>query len=130
MRLKFSRPWKSSKKPRKQKKYRANAPLHIKQKFVHIHLSKELKEKFNTRALMPKKGDKIKIVRGAYKGKTGKISKISLKRSKIFIEGIEIVRKDGNKSLVPIDPSNTILTDYNLDDKQRKKIIERKKTKK
>ncbi len=126
---KFSKSWKSSKKPRKQRKYRAKSPLHIKQKFIHIHLSKELKEKYNTRSLMPKKGDKIKIVRGEHKGKIAKINKISLKKSKIFVEGIEMVKKDGNKSMVPIEPSNAILVDYNIDDKQRKKIIERKKKK-
>lgn len=123
----FSKSWKSSKKPKKQRKYRAKAPLHIKQKFIHIHLSKDLKTKFNTRSLMPKKGDKVKVVRGEYKGKMAKINKIDLKRSKVFIEGIEVVKKDGNKSFVPFDPSNLILMEYTMDDKYRKKIIERKK---
>ncbi len=116
-----------SKKPRKQRKYRANAPLHIKQKFIHVHLSKDLRQKFNTRSLMPKKGDKVKIIRGNFKGKIEKINKIDLKKSKLFIENIEVAKKDGNKSMIPIDPSNVILIDYNIDDKQRKKIIERKK---
>ena len=123
---KFARSWKSSKKPKKQGKYRANAPLLIKQKLVHIHLSKDLRQKYNTRSLAPKKGDKVKIMRGEHKGKNAKVSKVDLKKSKIFVEGIEAVKKDGNKSLIPIDPSNIMLIEYNLDDKKRKKIIERK----
>tara|TARA_Y100000034_G_scaffold26979_1_gene32104 strand:- start:7671 stop:8087 length:417 start_codon:yes stop_codon:yes gene_type:complete len=124
---KFSKAWKSSTKAAKQRKYRANAPLHIKHKFMSVHLSKELKEKFNTRSLTPKKGDKIKVVRGSNKGKIGKINTINLKKSKIFVEGVEVVKKDGNKALIPIDPSNVVLIEYDTGDKMRKKIIERKK---
>ena len=38
----FSKHWKSSKQPRKQRKYRAKAPLHIKRKLLNVNLSKEL----------------------------------------------------------------------------------------
>lgn len=127
MRQKTSRHWISSRKPAKQNKYRYNAPLHTKQKFVHVHLSKDLKQKFNTRSLMPKKGDKVKIMRGEHKGKIVKIQKIDLKRSKVFLEDISLAKKDGNKAMIPIDPSNIMLIEYNLDDKWRKQIIERKK---
>ena len=41
----FSKSWVSSKKPGKQRKYRINAPLNIKRKFLSVHLSKELREK-------------------------------------------------------------------------------------
>ena len=123
---KFSKSWKSSKKPKKQRKYRANAPLHIRQKMIKVHLSKELKEKYQTRSLTPKKGDKVKIARGQNKGKIAKIQKIDIKRLKIFVEGVESIRKDGNKSLIPLEPSNLILMSYSTDDKMRKKIIDRK----
>ena len=46
MKKKFSESWKSSKQVRKQRKYRYNAPLHIKQKFVNVHLAKELRKKY------------------------------------------------------------------------------------
>ncbi len=67
MKNKFSAKWKSSKQVRKQRKYRHNAPLHVKQKFVHVHLSKELKKKYQTRNLGLKKGDKVKVLRGQYR---------------------------------------------------------------
>ncbi|MCW1309534.1 MAG: 60S ribosomal protein L26, partial [Candidatus Nanoarchaeia archaeon] len=35
----WSKKWKSSKKPSKQRKYRYNAPLHIRRKFLSVNLS-------------------------------------------------------------------------------------------
>ena len=49
MKTKFSSSWIKSKQPRKQRKYRRYAPLHIKQRFVSAHLSKELHKKYNKR---------------------------------------------------------------------------------
>src|SRR3989338_176397 len=46
MKNKFSTKWKESKQPRKQRKYRANAPLHLRKKFVNVNLSKELRKKY------------------------------------------------------------------------------------
>ena len=120
MKKKFSKSWKSSKKPRKQRKYRANAPLNIKRKFLSSHLSKELKQKYKTRSIPLRMDDKIKIVRGQYKGKTGKIVKVLTKKSKVFIENIQNTKNDGTKTYYPIDPSNLIIIELNLTDKKRK----------
>ena len=124
---KFSTKLKKSKQPRKQRRYQYNAPLHIKQKFVHAHLSKELRKKHNKRNVGLKKGDSVKILRGQFKGKTGKVDKIDLKKSKAIIIGVEMVKKDGSKVAYPITISNLIITELNLEDKKRKKIFERKK---
>lgn len=120
MKKKFSKSWKSSKKPRKQRKYRANAPLNIKRKFLSSHLSKELKQKYKTRSISLRMDDKVRIVRGQFKGKTGKIAKVLTKKSKVFIENIQNTKNDGTKTYYPIDPSNLIITELNLTDKKRK----------
>ncbi len=127
MKKKFSTNWKRSKQARKQRKYRHNAPLHIKQRFVHVHLSKELRKKYKTRSLGLKKEDRVRVVRGQFRKHTGNVEKIDLKKIKVYLSGIEITKKDGSKTTYPIDPSNLIITDLNLDDKMRQKIIERKK---
>ena len=49
---------------RKQRNYRHKAPLHIKQKFVSAHLSKELRQKCGRRSLGVRKGDKVKVTTG------------------------------------------------------------------
>jgi len=120
MKQKFSKSWKSSKQPRKQRKYRHNAPLNIKRKFLSVHLSKELREKYTTRNIPVRKDDKVKIVRGQFKGKTGKIVKVLTKKSKVHIENIQNLKNDGTKTYYPIPPSNLIIMELNLTDKRRK----------
>lgn len=123
---KFSSAWRKSKKAKKQRKYRYNAPLHIKQKLVRVHLSKELKKTHSKRNLGIRKGDKVKVVVGQFKGKTSKVERVDLKKCKVYLEGIEMAKKDGSKTKYAIHPSNLILTEINLDDKMRNKILERK----
>lgn len=106
MKQKFSTKWKSSKQPRKQRKYKANAPLHLRKKFVSINLSKELRKKANQRNIPAKKGDKVKVIVGKFKGKTGKILSVNLKTSKIIIEEINVKKQDGSKANVRLQPSN------------------------
>jgi len=117
---KFSKLWKSSKKPSKQRKYRANAPLSIKRKFLSVHLSKDLIKKYKTRNVIVRKNDKVKITRGQFRGKTGKILNVITKKSKVFIEGIENVKKDGTKAYYPMEPSNLVIIEPDLTDKRRK----------
>ncbi|MEA2036389.1 MAG: 50S ribosomal protein L24 [Nanoarchaeota archaeon] len=126
MKKKYSSSWKSSSQPRKQRKYRHNAPLHIKQKFVSVHLTKELKKKYNTRSLGLKKGDKVKVLRGQFRKHAGNVERVDVKNTKVFLSGIEVTKKDGTKTTYGINPTNLIITELNLDDKIRQKIIERK----
>lgn len=125
MKKKFSKHWKASKQPRKQRKYLANAPLHIRKKFLNSNLSKELREKYKRRSLRVKKGDKVKIMKGKYKKKTGKITEIKIKNSKVYIEGIQVKKQDGSKTNIPFKASNLQIIELNLDDKKRFKRIEK-----
>ena len=96
---------------RTSRKKRIFAPLHTRGKFLHSHLSRELREKMKKRSIRARKGDKVKIVRGSFKGKEGKIVKVDLKKCKIFIEGVTRKKARGQEILVPIDPSNVIITE-------------------
>lgn len=116
--------WKSSVQKRKQRKYRRNAPLHVLRKFFGCNLSKELRKKYSRRNIPLRKGDKIKIIRGQFKGKIGKVEKVLMKRERVYIEGIQITKKDGNKVYYPIHPSNLMISELNLEDKLRKKKLE------
>lgn len=116
-----------SSKPSKQRKFRANAPLHIRHKFVSAHLSKELRKQLGRRSLPLRKGDEVKIMRGKFAGTAGKISEVDLKRLKIFLENIKRKQVSGKEVPIPLEPSNIMITSPNLDDKMRKKVIDRKK---
>ncbi|MDA1196524.1 MAG: 50S ribosomal protein L24 [Nanoarchaeota archaeon] len=122
----FSKHWKSSVKPAKQRKYRINAPLHIKQKLVRAHLSKVLREKYGKRTAGLRVGDKVKVVRGEYSKREEKVANVDLKKGRIQIDGIERTKKDGSKVAIPINPSNVIIIEINNEDKKRKTTLERK----
>ena len=122
----FSLSWIRSKQPRKQRKYRHNAPLHIKKKFISVNFTKELREKYSKRNLPVIKGDKVKIMRGQFKGKIGLVEKVDMRNIKILVQGAENIKKDGSKTSYPISPSNLMITELKLEDKKRKASLERK----
>lgn len=119
MKKEFSTKWESSKLPRKQRKFRAKAPLHLRKKFISVNLSKELRQKHEKRNVSVKTGDTVKILRGKFKGKTGKISKVFLKISKVTIEGIQATKQDGSKVAVKMQPSNLQITALNTEGNKR-----------
>lgn len=129
MKQKFSTSWISSKQPRKQRKYKANAPLHIKHKFLSANLSKSLREKHGQRSLPLRKGDEVLVMRGSFKKKTAKIITIDLKQTKIALENLQRTKKDGTKVSVWFHPSSVQIQTLNLDDKKRIKSIEKKPVK-
>lgn len=115
----FSKSWKSSKQIRKQRKYRVNAPLHIASKMMGAHLSKILRKKYNTRSISIRKGDEVKVMRGKFKGKTGKIAQVDIKKQRVTIEGLQNKKKDGTKINVYFNASNLLIKTLNEDDKRR-----------
>jgi len=116
-----------SKKPRKQRKFLYEAPLHIRRKMIAAHFSKELREKYKRRSFPLRKGDEVEIMRGEFKGKKGKIVRIDTKKYKVYIEGIKRKKTAGTEVLVPIHPSNLRIINLNLEDKERLKALERVK---
>ena len=126
MKQKFSIKWKASRQPRKQRKYRYNAPLHLRRKMMSSTLSKELRKKYEKRNFPIHKGDNIRIMRGNFKGKTGKIDVVDMTKYRISIDGIFRTKKDGTKVSVWFVPSNLQIKELNLDDKKRKQALERK----
>ena len=126
MKTKFANVWKRSVQPRKQRKYRANLPNHLKQKLMRAPLSKELRKKYNKRSLTLRVGDTIKVVTGQFKGVMGKIDIIDYNKNKIKLTGAELVKSNGQLVKYPIDPSNVTIITPDLPDKKRKEILERK----
>ena len=128
MKQKFSPKWIGSKQPRKQRKFRHNAPLHIRRKMISVNFSKELRKKYGKRNFPAVRGDNVRIMRGEFKNKTGKVKEINMKKMQIFIEGIYRTKKDGTKVGVKFDSSNLQIKELELNDKKRKIALERKST--
>jgi large subunit ribosomal protein L24 len=113
-------------KPGKQRKMLYTAPLHIRQKIMAAPLSPELIASKGVKSLPVRKGDTIQITRGDNKGFEGKISRVDLKRYRIFIEGLTREKVDGTNIFTSVHPSKVMIKKLNLDDRWRKAIIERK----
>ena len=125
MKQKFSTKWKGSRKIRKQRKYRINAPLHLKHKALGAHLSKELRKKYAKRSVALRKGDTIKVMRGKFKKKQGKISAVNVKKGIVYVEGLQKTRKDGTKVNVPFKTSNLMIITLDIEDKKRQRVFDR-----
>lgn len=117
----FSPKWISSKNRRKQRKYRFKAHQKLRHRMMSINLSKELRAQLKRRSIEPRKGDVVRIMRGEFKKKEGKIVKIDTKKYKVYIEGIQKTKKDGTKINVPFHPSVLQIKELNLEDKRRLK---------
>ena len=114
-------------KPSKQRKRLFQAPDHIRYKHFAAPLSPELRKTYGTRSLPVRRGDTVRIMRGDRKGFEGKVSSVDRKKFRIYIEGLTREKVDGTTVFVPVHPSKVMITKLNLDDKWRRKILERRK---
>jgi len=117
---------KSVKNPGKQRKALFNAPAHIRHKLMAAPLSSELAASKGAKTLPVRKGDTVRILRGDNKGFEGKVSRVDLKAYRIYLEGLTREKVDGTNIFLAVHPSKVQIRTLNLDDKWRKKIVERK----
>lgn len=115
----WSKSWKSSKNPSKQRKYRENAPQHVKDNLVSANLSHKLRDELDTRNLQLNLGDRVEVTRGDFKGSKGIISNIDRENQKIYINGLEATRQDGSTSQKAFKPSNLQIQALNLENIER-----------
>jgi len=110
-----------SSKPRMQRLFRFNAPLHVRQKFVHSHVDKALKTKLNLKksAVQLSKGDTVKIMSGSRKGTTGKVTRVNLRTGRINIDSLVKKNARGKEYNIPLSASSVYIIDLNLTDKYR-----------
>lgn len=116
-----------TKKPNKQRKALYNAPLHKRQKLVAAHLSKTLRKQIGKRSMPLRTGDEVTVMRGSFAGTSGKVSEVDIKKRIAFVESVKRKKVSGKEVNVPLQPSNLMITNLNLDDPRRKDIISRAK---
>lgn len=108
-----------SKQPRKQRKALYNAPAHARGKHLSASLSKDLREKLGTRSLPLRTGDKVTVLRGDFKGHEGEVLSVDYGSYKVTIEDVTLSKPDGTATFLPVDPSNLVIIDADLDDDRR-----------
>jgi large subunit ribosomal protein L24 len=119
----------SSRKPSKQRKALANAPLHVRQRLVSAHLSASLRKQIGKRSLPLRKGDEVRVMRGQYTGAVGKVEEVDLKQLKIYVENVKRKKASGQEAAVAMHPSKLMITNLVMEDKERKFLAERKGSK-
>ena len=127
MKSSFSTSWLSSTQVRKQRKYRYNAPLHLRHKFLSAQLSKELRKKYGKRSLPLRKGDEVLVMRGQFKKKKAKVVSLDLAKTRIVLEGLQHTKRDGTKVAAPLHPRAVQIQSLVLEDKERITALGRSK---
>lgn len=113
-----------SEQPRKQRTEQNRAPLHERQRQVRAPLSSDLRERYGTRNVRVNAGDTVEILRGDFAGEEGEVLEVDLKGTFVRVEDVTVEKADGEEVARPIDASNLVVTDLNLDDSVRRERLE------
>jgi large subunit ribosomal protein L26e len=114
---------------RKSRKAHFAAPSSIRRKIMSSALAKDLRTKYNARSLPVRKDDEVRIVRGKYKGREGKVTQVYRKKWVIHVDRVQRDKSNGASAPIGIHPSNVVILSLKLD-KDRRAILERKDRKK
>ncbi len=109
----------SSTQPRKQRKFRYNAPIHTRGAFLHSPLALSLREKYGKRSFRVVTGDTVKVLRGEFKGIEGVVDNVDVRNTKILVHGVTVKKANGEDVPRPLDPSKIMITKFNTKDAKR-----------
>ncbi|HYT00933.1 MAG TPA: 50S ribosomal protein L24 [Thermoplasmata archaeon] len=116
-----------SAKARMQRKRAANAPLHQKRLQASSHLAPELHDKAKghlPRAIPVRKGDSVRVMRGGFRGREGKVVSVNRVAGTVVVEGITIEKVDEKKVARPIHASNLMIVRMDDTDAWRRRRFE------
>ena len=111
---------------RKVRKAHFNATKEEKHVALSARLSKELQQTHGIKRLPIRRDDEVKVVRGKFKERNGKVVAVKLRSMRINVETVTVTKLSGATAFAPIHPSNVEITKLKMD-KHRKELIEKKK---
>ena len=117
----------TSTKARTQRKRAAHAPLHVKRVLASSHLAEEVHAKAKgrlPRALPVRKGDTVRIMRGGFRGREGRVVKVDRTHGTVVVEGITIEKVDEKKVERPVHASNLLIIRMDDTDAWRRRKFE------
>jgi len=115
-----------TKKPGKQRKMLYQAANHRRGRQMAAPLSSELKDRYKTNTATVRRGDTVRIARGDRRRLEGRVTRVDRKSYRIFVDGVTRDKADGTTITIPVHPSKVMITRLNLDDRWRRKALERK----
>lgn len=114
-----------SKQPRKKRRELFNLPLHRRRKQMSARLSEELSKTWKKRNAPVRKGDRVRVMRGDFRGKEGKVTAVDRKNYRLGIEGLAAKKISGKETPVYVHPSKVMITEMSVTDEERKKALGR-----
>ena len=111
---------------RKSRKAYFTAGSTQRRKLLSANLSKDLQAQYGCRSIPVRKGDTVKVVRGKNPDREGKVLSVYRRRWCIHIDKLTREKINGQQAVIPMHPSNCVVTALKLD-KDRKALLERKK---
>uniref|UniRef100_A0A7S1GLB9 50S ribosomal protein L24, chloroplastic n=1 Tax=Cyclophora tenuis TaxID=216820 RepID=A0A7S1GLB9_CYCTE len=122
--MKFSTNVTSSRRKQRCKHFSSSSSA--RRRLMSATLSKDLREKYNCRAIPVCKEDEVKIMTGKLKGREGRVTQVYRKRFYIIVDRVNRTKSDGQTEVsVPIHPSNVMITNIK-ETPSRLKILERR----
>ncbi|KAI6144801.1 ribosomal protein L24 [Pisolithus thermaeus] len=110
---------------RKSRKAHFTAPSSVRRKIMSSPLAKDLRTKYSVRSLPIRKDDEVRIVRGKYKDREGKVTQVYRKKWVIYVDRVQRDKSSGASVPIGIHPSKVVITTIKLD-KDRRAILDRK----
>ena len=95
-----------TRQPRKQRKLRALAPIHIRRKFMSANVAKDMRGALGGRSAIVRKGDRVKVLVGDKKGHMGKVIRLDYSRLKVYLEGMTVRNAKGAEKFIAVSPNN------------------------
>ena len=111
---------------RKVRKHYFNATKDEKHIALSAPLSKELQTTHGIKRLPIRRDDEVKVVRGQFKERGGRVVAVKLRSMRINVESVTKQKINNETVYIPIHPSNVVITKLKID-KHRKTLIEKKK---
>ena len=115
-----------SSKPAKVRKRQFGCPKHRLPGNLNANLSGQLRSRYGTRSVPVRKGDKVLLTRGDFAGHEDEVTEVDAEKGFIYIKDVTQEKADGTKSFVPVRASNLQITNLNLEDERRQKILQRR----
>ncbi len=82
-------------------------------------LGPKLREEHGMKSIPLRMGDTVKVLRGDYKGKEGKVAGVNLKKMTITVDGVSVTKADGTEVPRPVQPSKVMITKLSIKDEKR-----------
>jgi large subunit ribosomal protein L24 len=116
----------TSKKPRKQRNWLRDMPLHKRGSQFNAKLEKAVAEQMDVKRMPLRVNDHVRVISGQFKDLEGKVLEVRRDDYKITVEEITKEKADGSLHYYPIHPSKVIITKLVDVDKRRQEMMERR----